>query len=188
MATDAQAVVRLVGAAIRDRRVRRGASLGELARTSGLSKTILSRIESGSGNPSIETLWRISEALQVPLGALLDPPSAPAVRVVRGGDGRTLGARSGMVARVVHGDGRVRRTELYELRLASGTEHRSASHLPGTEEVVFALEGRLRAGPDHDPVDLEPGDAVVFAASGPHAYVALGPRDARALCLMSYDA
>ena len=188
MATDAAGVSRTVGAAIRERRLRRGASLGDLARLSGLSKTILSRIESGTGNPSIETLWRISEALQVPFGALLDPPAGPAVKVVRRGDGSQLGADSGMVTHVLHGDGRPRRTELYELGFAPGTEHRTASHLPGTEEVIVCLQGRLRAGPDHEPVDLGPGDAVVFAAASAHAYIALGDEPVRALCLMSYDA
>ena len=48
-----------------------GMSLGDLARASGLSKTILARIEGGDGNPSVETLWRVSRALRVPLGALL---------------------------------------------------------------------------------------------------------------------
>lgn len=188
MATDAAAVTRSIGAAVREHRLRRGASLGDLSRLSGLSKTILSRLESGTGNPSIETLWRISEALQVPLGALLEASASPAVRVVRRGDGPELEADSGMVTHVLHGDGRPRRTELYELAFAPGTEHRSASHLPGTEEVVVCLEGRLRAGPDHDPVELDPGDAVVFAAAGPHGYAVLGDDGVRALCLMSYDA
>ena len=188
MATDVAQVARSIGGAIRERRLQRGASLGDLSRSSGLSKTILSRIESGTGNPSIETLWRISEALQVPFGALLEPPAGPAVKVVRRGTGQELDAESGMVTHVLHGDGRPRRIELYELVFAPGTEHRNASHLPGTEEVIVCLEGRLRTGPDHDRVDLEPGDAVVFAAAGAHAYAALGDDGARALCLMSYEA
>ena len=55
-----------IGRVIRAHRLAQGMSLGDLARASGLSKTILARIESGAGNPSIETLWRVSRALTLP--------------------------------------------------------------------------------------------------------------------------
>ena len=63
-------------------------------------------------------------------------------------------------------------------------EQRTDAHLPGTEEVIVCVEGRLRAGPLGDPVELAPGDAVWFAADVAHAYTAL--EDARALCWMLY--
>jgi transcriptional regulator with XRE-family HTH domain len=41
---------------VRERRYVSGATLADVAAQAGVSKTILSRIENGHGNPSIETL------------------------------------------------------------------------------------------------------------------------------------
>ena len=177
-------LTRSMGQAIRAQRTARGMSLGDLARSSGLSKTILSRIEAGDGNPSVETLWRVSQAFDLPLGALLGAEAPPAARLVPARSGRRLGADSGMTAWLVHAEGRATRSELYELDLPEGVTHPGRPHLPGTSEVIVCTRGRLRTGPDGEPVDLAPGDAAWFASDVPHSYAALRP--ARALCLMLY--
>lgn len=173
-----------IGRVIRVHRLAQGMSLGDLARASGLSKTILARIESGAGNPSVETLWRVSRALMLPLGALLAEDDAPRVRAIPARSGEALAADAGMHAWLVHADGREHRSEVYEIAFDAGVEQRGEPHLPGTEEVVVCVEGRLRAGPLAEPVELGPGDAVWFAADVAHAYVA--PAPSRALCWMLY--
>jgi len=95
-------LTRGMGLAIRAERTARGMSLGDLARAAGLSKTILSRIEAGEGNPSVETLWRVSQAFDLPLGALLERDDAPGAELVRARTGRRMGADSGMSAWLVH--------------------------------------------------------------------------------------
>ncbi len=173
-----------IGRVVHTQRVARGMSLGDLARESGLSKTILSRIEGGAGNPSVETLWRVSRALRLPLGALLAEDATPRVRRIARDEREALRAQSGMDAWLVHADGREHRSEVYELRFAAGVDQRSEPHLPGTEELIHCVSGRLRAGPAGEQADLGPGDAVWFAADVPHAYTAA--RDTRALCWMLY--
>jgi transcriptional regulator with XRE-family HTH domain len=174
-----------LGRRVRARRVAAGESLGDLARASGLSKTILAKIESGTGNPSVETLWRISQALAVPLGALLEGgDEAPRTRLVRARSGQELQAESGMTSWTVHVEGRNRRPELHEIGFAAGVVHRSDAHLPGTEEVILCLSGSLIVGPDGAEQSLRPGDAIWFAADTPHAYRA--ETDVSALCWMLY--
>jgi transcriptional regulator with XRE-family HTH domain len=175
-----------VGRVIRTHRGAQGMSLGDLARASGLSKTILARIEGGGGNPSLETLWRISRALRVPLGELLGEDEEPRVRVIRHGSGEELHAESGMSAWLLHADGRERRTEVFELRFHAGVEQRAEPHLPGTEELVVCTRGRMRVGPAGEQAELDAGDAIWFAADVAHGYA--GVRDARALCWMLYPA
>ena len=174
-----------IGRSVRARRTAKGMSLGDLARASGLSKTILARIEGGSGNPSVETLWRISHALAVPLGTFLTDDAEPRVKVVRARTGDQLHADSGMEAWLVHAEGREHRSELFELSLPTGVEQSTGAHLPGTREVVVCIRGRVRVGPLGEEADLGPGDAVWFAADAPHRYVGL--RDARALNWVLYD-
>ncbi|MDU3936443.1 MAG: helix-turn-helix transcriptional regulator, partial [Serratia liquefaciens] len=57
----------LLSAAIRRERERLGLSVTELARRAGIAKSTLSQLETGSGNPSLETLWALAMALDVPV-------------------------------------------------------------------------------------------------------------------------
>src|SRR5260370_35982804 len=79
-------VVALIAASLRRERARAGLSLTEVARRAGIAKSTLSQLESGAGNPSVETLWALGVALGVPFSQLVDPP-APQVRVVRAAEG-----------------------------------------------------------------------------------------------------
>ena len=170
---DLDHLTRELGATIRAERAARGLSLGELARASGLSKTILSRIETGEGNPSIETLWRLSQAFDLPLGALVGATERPIARRIASRSGRRLRAESGMTAWLVHGEGRPRRCEVFELELPEGVAHLGRPHLPGTAEVVVCTKGRVRVGPEGNPLELGRGDAAWFASDVPHRYEAL---------------
>jgi transcriptional regulator with XRE-family HTH domain len=53
-----------------------GLSLTELARRAGIAKSTLSQLESGAGNPSVETLWALAVALGVPFSRLVDLPAS----------------------------------------------------------------------------------------------------------------
>lgn len=65
-----------VGSRLRELRHERGLSLRNLARTSGLSTNALSMIERSRTSPSVSTLYKIADALGVPITAFfrLDPP------------------------------------------------------------------------------------------------------------------
>ena len=57
-------------------------SLAELARRAGLAKSTLSQLESGTGNPSLETLWALAMALDVQVSRLIGEAQAR-VQVIR---------------------------------------------------------------------------------------------------------
>ena len=170
---DVTQLTRRIGRTLRAHRTQRGMSLGELARAAGLSKSILARIEADGGNPSVETLWRLSSALGVPLGALLAEDEGPRVRRLPARAGEPMPADSGMTGWLLHTEGRARRTELFELEFPAGTDHEGSPHLPGTEELVLCVSGRMRAGPEGEEQELGPGDAVLFAADVAHRYTAI---------------
>src|SRR5690554_4242064 len=68
-----------LGEAIRKLRLRKGMTLEELGRRASLSTGMLSKIESGNGNPSINSLRQISEALGVPVAYLFSLEADAAV-------------------------------------------------------------------------------------------------------------
>jgi DNA-binding XRE family transcriptional regulator len=71
--TDSTSIAANIAAALRRERDRAGLSLTELARRAGIAKSTLSQLESGVGNPSVETLWSIGVALGVPFSRLVEP-------------------------------------------------------------------------------------------------------------------
>ena len=179
MAADLDRLTRQIARVLREQRLAAGATLADLARETGLSKTILGRIENGHGNPSIETLFRIARGLDLQLSSMLVADEPTRVRLIPRRSGPELRADSGMSAWLVQAQSRGHHAELYELDLPAAVDQRSAGHRPGTEELVICVSGRLRVGPLGEEVLLSPGDAVWFSADGEHHYEAL--RASRAL-------
>ncbi len=66
-----------VGATIKNVRQQRGLSQGDLEKRTGLMRCYISRVENGHTVPSIETLSRIAQALELQLTDLLPDGSPP---------------------------------------------------------------------------------------------------------------
>src|SRR6266700_6459730 len=90
-AAQAKAPLEVIAASLRRERRRAGLSLTEVARRAGIAKSTLSQLESGTGNPSVETLWAICVALDVPFSRMVDPPRSQ-TQVIRADEGPTVAA------------------------------------------------------------------------------------------------
>ena len=87
-----------LGEQIKAQRVASGASGGELARRCGISSSLLSRVERGLVSPSVETLTRIAQGLDVPLSRFFsDQRSRTDLSYVAAGQGIVV-ERIGAVA------------------------------------------------------------------------------------------
>jgi transcriptional regulator with XRE-family HTH domain len=179
-----EAISNLLARSVRAHRESRGLSLGALAQLAGISKTSLSKIEAGQGNPSLEVLNRISQALKVPPGTLLGETHHSQLHLVRSGEGQVVKSDSGLGIRPLNLDGRNQRTEVYELVVPAGATYDSQAHGPGAEEFVFSIEGDLQIGPHGQEISLQPGDALKFPADLPHCY--RSQAGAKALLIMIY--
>ena len=161
-----------LAANLRSLRERRSLSLSELARRSGIAKGTLSALESGTGNPTIETVFSLSNALQVPVSTLLDEQATPGVLVVRAAQREPLcgdATELRLLRRLEFGSSMV---EVYQQLVRPDRVQRSAGH-PGVEHIVVTT-GELRVGPTGDEQLIGPGDYVSFPAAEPHSYQAVG--------------
>ncbi|WP_439651092.1 helix-turn-helix domain-containing protein [Nocardia panacis] len=165
----------VVAAALRRERTRAALSLSELAARAGIAKSTLSQLESGGGNPSIETLWALCVALDIPFSRLLDPPR-PSVHVIRAGEGQVVSAAVShyQVALLAAGLPSSRR-DIFRVTAEPGQPHRSQPHMAGVVEHVMLAEGRAMAGLAAEPVELRPGDYVQYPGDLPHVFEALAP-------------
>lgn len=175
----------VIAASLRRERDRAGLTLTELARRAGIAKSTLSQLESAQGNPSVETLWLLGTALGVPFSRLVDPPR-PTIRVVRAGDGPTIGSDDGSYAATLLASCPPgARRDVYVATAEPGSVRAAEAHLPGSLEHVVVAAGRFRVGPADGPVELAPGDYAVFPGDAPHVYEALEP-GSRAVVVMEH--
>jgi transcriptional regulator with XRE-family HTH domain len=164
-----------IAAAIRRERDRAGLSLTELAKRAGLAKSTLSQLESGSGNPSLETLWALGVALEVPVSRLIDPPR-PVVRLIRAGEGPVArSGQAGYAATLLASCPPGARRDLYRIEADPGEAKVSEPHMPGTAEHLVISVGRALAGPSDEPVELGPGDYLSYPGDVPHLFESLEP-------------
>jgi transcriptional regulator with XRE-family HTH domain len=155
-----------VGPRVRQMRTQRDITLSALAEATGISKSTLSRLESGGRRPSLELLLPIAVALQVPVDELIgtlrvaDPRVHTSPRRV---DGRTvlpLTRHSGPL-------------QAFKLTIpAAQHEPRPVTH--DGYEWLYVLSGRLRLVlADHD-LTLGPGEVAEFDTRVPHWFGSAG--------------
>jgi len=155
-------------------RTKRGLSLSALSDAAGLSKSTLSELERGRGNPSLDTLWALARALNVPLHALFAEHAHQGVRVVRLATAEVIADEGGVLTQhllSLHNRGDI---EVYTVALAPGTRRTSEPHGPGQVEHVIGVAGEVEVGPVDAPVVVEAGDLVSSPCDVAHVYAADG--------------
>lgn len=168
--------VSFLATSVRRERERAALTLTELAKRAGVAKSTLSQLESGVGNPSVETVWALSNALNVPFSRLVDPTPVR-VEVIRFGEGTTARSEhSDYAATLLSAAPPGTRRDLYLLVAEPGPEKHSEPHLPGTIEHLVITQGRARVGPVGAAVELSPGDYISYSGDEPHVFIALEPR------------
>lgn len=159
------------------RREREAASLSvsELARQAGISKATVSQLESGAGNPSVETLWALGVALGIPFAALVDQ-QASAPTLIRADDLAGIpSAAAAYSATLLAASPPGARRDIYLIQAEPGDPRRSEPHHPGTIEHVVLISGQAHVGPTGDPELLNPGDYLTYAGDVTHIFDATAP-------------
>jgi transcriptional regulator with XRE-family HTH domain len=177
--------VRAVAGNVRTLRMQAGLTLADLATAAGLGKSTLAQLESGKANPSVETLWAIAAALRVPFARIVEE-ERPTTRTVRAAEIPPMHSAEapGWAGRMLSASHDRGTFDLYSLDLEAGTVRHADAHHPGVVEHLVVVVGRLRAGPQTGPVELGPGDLVMFGADVPHVYEAL--ETTHSVLLMAY--
>lgn len=181
-----------VGAALAALRERQGLSLDELSRRAGVSKSMLSQIERAQANPTVAVVWRLAQALGVPLAELLqsaEPAATPAIDTVAAHATPTLrgapdGKGSGCELRILGPVDLAGQFEWYELRLQPGAVLDSQPHRTGAREHLSVLSGRLQVTAGAHSALLTAGETARYAVDQPHAIHNPGTDPALALLVV----
>ncbi|MCS6985456.1 MAG: XRE family transcriptional regulator [Leptospiraceae bacterium] len=161
----------VVGQNLKALRSSRGYSLEKLSQLSGVSRAMLGQIELGKSTPTINVLWKIARALNVPFSALISSENKSPSIVLKAKDAKVLSSQDGQyVSRALFPFEKSRQVEFYELRIAPGYTENAPAHPPGTVENLVLHSGALEIEVNGAKYKLEPGDAIYFEADVPHSY------------------
>ena len=145
-------------------------SMDELSRLSGVSKSMLAQIERGDGNPTISTLWKISNGMKVPFDALTVRPEN-LYQIVKTSEIQPLLEDNGKVRNYpVFPDDENRRFAVYYLELEEGSFWESEPHLKGAAEFITVFKGQVEIYADSQPFIVGQGEGIRFRADTVHSY------------------
>ncbi len=167
--------IAIIAKSLARERQRTGLSLAEIARRAGIAKSTLSQLEAGNGNPSLETLWALCVALDIPFARLLEPQN-PQTQVIRRGEGTKVVAEQAhyqaiLLATCPPGA----RRDIYLLLTQPGADRISHPHPAGSVEHIIVTQGRALVGLTEAPEELNEGDYICYPADREHIFKALEP-------------
>lgn len=146
-------------------------TLDVLAERSGVSKAMLSQIESQKVNPTVATVWKIAQGLGVEINALLAGSDAPVRKfhLVRRDNITVLDTdEEGLHIKVLTPMQMVEDLEMYLLTFTKGGALRSAPHFPQTEEFLTVISGNVRVRAGDRDAELGEGDFIRYQCDVDH--------------------
>ncbi len=172
------------GARLRELRLQRRWTLGELATRSALSKTFLSRLETGDRQASIAAVLTLARVFGVSLASLFETEIAVEPCVIVRGKEAVYKTANGLTYTPLSNAERFFNLQPIRITVSkdrTGNEH---FHHEG-EEWVHVLSGQLRLSLAGKTYDLECGDSAHFDSRLAHRLIAMGGRDVEVLLVAS---
>ena len=158
-------------AKLKELRLRRGWTLDDLARHSGISKTFLSRLESGGRQPSISVVLTLSHLFEVSVATLFETQMAMEPCVVVRSSEVTPQVSKGLTFLPLSNAEHHFNLKPIRVTVALDREGTEQYHHPG-EEFIYVLSGKLALSLGNQTYDLNPGDAAHFDSRVPHRLIA----------------
>jgi transcriptional regulator with XRE-family HTH domain len=160
--TDAPAipdVLAEVGPRLRRLRQRRGVTLTALAANTGISKSTLSRLESGQRKPSLELLLPLAKAHHLPLDELVGAPHVgdPRVRT------RPMNRNGRRVYPLTQQSSDM---AVWKVVIPPEREHELRTHTG--YEWLYVLSGEMRLILGEHDITMGPGEVAEFDTRLPH--------------------
>lgn len=169
-----------LGPAIRRVRRERGLTQEEVAGEVGSSVAHISRLESGTRQPSLDGLLRVAAALGVEVGELLEASEEPGPGTVVRGRTSPFHEAAGFSFQSLTPEAGPEGLAAMKIVFPADRHEPEYKEHEG-EEWIYVLSGRLRLTLGGEATVLEPGDAAYFNGLLPHRWDVLGEEDVEML-------
>lgn len=159
----------LVSENIKRIRQEKNLSLGDLAKLSDVSKSMLAQIERGEGNPTLSTLWKIANGMQVSFNTLITQPKLP-YKVTKLAEIEPILDMNGGLKNYSLFSDIENNFSVYQIEVGKEISWISEAHLCGTAEFVIVIQGTLEIKLEEKTFILKKGENLWFKADVPHSY------------------
>lgn len=178
-----------IGVNVKRQRLEQKMSLDKLAEASGVSKAMLSQIESAKVNPTIATMWKIAHALKVDFNLLLKGKGDKVRKfeINRHEDLTTLDAdEEGVHINVLSPITMAEDLELYILTFQPDSILTSSPHYPDTEEFLTVLDGEIEVRAGKKLTILKKNDVVIYQCDVNHSIKNLSPKESKVYLVVRF--
>lgn len=180
----------VIGWRVRTRAREIGLSSSELAKRVGLSRAMISKIENAQVSPSLATIARLADALEVPVTSLFqgldEERDALYTKAGAGPELSRPGTRAGHRYQLLGSmRGPAKRMDPMLVTLTSEREVFPLYQHAGTE-LLFMLEGEMDYGYGGASYSMRPGDSLQFDGEVAHGPVRLTKLPVRFLSVTAY--
>lgn len=149
----------------------RNLTLGQLAKESGISKAMLSDIEKGGSNPTINTIWKIANGLKVSYTKLIDNIEKETTIIRRSEPIMQIGETQSYRVFCYYRTTPFRNFEFFYVELDAAASNHSIGHSEKAQEYIYIMQGELTLQTENQNHILKQGDSLVFDASLHHTYI-----------------
>lgn len=174
-----------IGENIRALREAAGLTLTATAKKAALTKSALSKIETGQSSPPIATLLRIAKALNVSLVDFFTAEKAHLPYVLtRKGDGRVISRDGSRLGYSYEALGLEKSDKIAEpfLLTVKQDDPEGVFHHDG-QEFIYMLSGQMLFTINDEKLTLHAGDSLYFDSTNVHRTCAVGKRPAKFICV-----
>jgi XRE family transcriptional regulator, regulator of sulfur utilization len=163
----------------------KGLSQAKLSEISGVTRASIALLETGSSNPTLEILMKLSSALQISIDELISSPRAECLLIKSADVPVDRRSRKGVLLRKLLPD-QIPATELDELVLEPGAVLTGSPHIQGTREYFTCLRGEVMIGVLGETYHIEKGDVLSFPGDKPHSYKNVGRTTAHGISVVLF--
>jgi transcriptional regulator with XRE-family HTH domain len=166
--SDEPEVAGRLGANLVQLREARGLTQEQIARLAGVPRATWANLESGVANPTLAVLYRVAQALQVPLEELIATPRASCQHFPAGSLPEKERGQGVRVRKLLPDP--IPGMEIDRMELAPGGRMTGIPHTPGTREYLMCEEGKIELTAAGEKYALAAGDVVAFRGDQKHSY------------------
>lgn len=161
----------LIAQRIKHYRLANNLTLDEVAKLTGFTKGLLSKIENKKVSPPVSTLVKIAKALGISLGDLFSPADSCQIRVIRKSERLTYVSENypgGQVIQSLVNGFQRQKIEPMLVSIDRPDSFVATTYNHPGQEFIFVLVGKMKYSYDNEVFTVSEGDSLYFNAEIPH--------------------
>jgi transcriptional regulator with XRE-family HTH domain len=178
-----------IGQKLRRLRLRKSMGLSELSKHTGLSPSLLSKLERDVMHPTLPTLLRIALVFSVGLEYFFNPEPKPVVEIVRKRERLRFPEKPDTRHPAYYFESldflaENRKLNAYYAEFEAAEKSHMHKHQHAGVEFLYLISGKLALQIGDNEPELAEGDAIYFESAVPHGYRKVGSRRTTALVVV----